>query len=154
MFGQASGYLALVLALALASGGGVVSSCPLQQVGLIYHPGETIHLTVAFESPVTLTAGTFYLNLVSPARADQPGFSTQLLGSDFKQLSDREYEVSGQVREDTASGTWHLTMLNVRKDGTTKSYQVGADLPDNVTLRVENSKSVQFPAIKNVRVGP
>jgi hypothetical protein len=124
-------------------------------VGVVYHPGDAVHIIVSFKSPVTLTNGRFLFVLNGAPHADQQGFEAQFGGTDFKRLSETEYEVSGDVSPIMASGGYRLEVLYMTMQGVTKLYNRDPDLAGNeITIRIENAKHIEFPGIKDVRVQP
>jgi hypothetical protein len=151
---KGQGWLALFASVVamLFTCGGLRAQAPT--AGLVYHPGDTVRVVVSFKAPIALDGGTFYFQLTGELHNDQQGFARDFGGSGFKKLSDTEYEVSGEVSAALASGTWRLGILDMRTQGVTKRYTYPSDFTSEVTIRIENPKRVEFPAIKDVRVQP
>src|SRR5712692_1175497 len=99
-------------------GFGLLSVCsPAQEPAVFYKPGDTVRIVVSFKSPVSLSEGRFFFRLQDKLQETQHGFQTEFNGGQFSKSTDAEYEVSGVVGENIASGMWRLEIIDVFSAG-------------------------------------
>ncbi len=141
----------VMLLVLVVLGAGTVAA---QEVGVVFHPGETVHILVTFKTPPNpVEAATFGFGLVGqPEKAQEPlgqGFQ----GSQFKKISDAQFEISGTIPDHTASGNFKLNWINIGIKGVGKQYNEGADFK-GLTIRIINPEHPEFPAIDDVKLTP
>ncbi len=125
-----------------------------QEPELVFKPGDTVRVVVAFKTPIALDGGGFFFYLQGDPQEPQRTFATEFGGSQFAKISDNEYEIAGTVREEFASGRWQLRIIDVAAGGVRRRYNFGTDFKSELTIRIGNPKHVRFPEIKDVTLKP
>jgi len=119
---------------------------------VVFHPGETMHLVVAFkDSGITFDSVWCRFSLQGQQREGQKAFSGTMDLNRMTKIPDREreYELSGTITDQVASGDFSLEFVIGSLNGLSRRYNSGADF-SKITIRVENPKRVDFPDIKTI----
>jgi hypothetical protein len=152
MFERAWKFAVVVILACAAAAGTAKAQSP--EVGVVYRPGDTIHVVVTFEKPIKVDSGGFYLQLQGALTPGQWGFATAFWGTQLAAISDREYEFSGPLSASVGSGKWLLQFVDVATGGVTRRYNFGTDFKEEIVLRIENPRHVEFPDLNSVTLRP
>jgi hypothetical protein len=145
----------LVLALvALLASACAAAQAQAPEVGLIFHPGDRITVEVSLKMPFATDGGRFYFQLQGPVPVGQEGFASWFQSNDFRKISDNTFEFSSVTSDTLASGTYQLSFVEIIGHGVSKRYSAGTDFKDAISIKVINSKRVDFPEIKELTVRP
>ena len=125
-----------------------------QEPALVFKPGDTVRLMVIFKTPVSLSHGSFEFQLTGQRQNPQQEFLPYFGGNNLAESSKTEYEISGKLGENVATGEYRLHVISVKSEGVQKTYQRGKDFQSEIVIRINNPKHVLFPGIKDVTVQP
>jgi hypothetical protein len=142
---MSSGYKIVVVVLVLLFGG----SAKAQQL-LVYHPGQEIKITVAFEGPDAGKISLVQMSLqTQDAASNQPGFLQSMDSGNFKTIKPNTFEISYKIPENQASGDYRLIQVRATIDRDAPIalyYRPPADFPVK-TLKVENPRTIVKPTV-------
>jgi hypothetical protein len=144
----------LFLAVATLLLAATTSNAQVPVMGLTYHPGDKVRVTVTFKAPVAASQGTVRFDLQGQPLDTQQGFPTLITGSEFKKISDTQCEISSTIPDFAASGTYRLRFVVISVGDANKSYVFGSDFTEVVSIQVADPKRVQFPEIGDITVNP
>jgi hypothetical protein len=119
--------------------------------GIVYHQGDTIRLIASFKD----TGGIFdsmwsRFSLQSPQREGQKAFPTSVDQNRLTRVSEHEYELSGTVTDQIASGEYVLEFIVGSANGLSRQYRLGTDFQTKILIHIDNPKRLDFPEIKSV----
>jgi hypothetical protein len=130
------------------------ATCSAQETSVVFHPGDPIHVLVNFKTaPPTLEGAVFGFNLIGNPDKQQEMLGTSFQGNQVKKLTDTQFELTGTVPANSASGTYRLSWISVTIKSVGKQYNEGSDFKE-LTIGVLNPEHPQFPVIENVHVAP
>jgi hypothetical protein len=131
-----------------------VGVCQAQEASVVFHPGDKVHVLVNFKAPPpTLENVNVVFQLLGVVDKDQALLTTVFQGGDVKKITETQFEVTGLVAQNVASGHYRLNYIGVVSKGVGKQYNEGADF-NEVVVTVVNPEHPDFPAIANVHVAP
>jgi len=128
------------------------------QSPVVYHPGQSIRITIKFDGPDAGKIKSAVINLHLPAISEsQPGFSAEIYGGESNPVGPNTFEVSFKIPETQASGDYQINQIraivNVSGSETvTLFYNSPTDFPAGKTFTVENPNSIVKPEIKSITV--
>jgi len=124
----------------------------------VYHPGQTLRITITFEGPDAnkVTGAAMSLNTSSSSLPAQSGFLGSIYSGDSKQTAPNTFEISYQIPSTQATGDYALNQLRAfvkvnGNDQVTMFYQASTDFPSR-TFKIDNPATVDKPKIKDVMV--
>jgi hypothetical protein len=130
------------------------AACSAQETSVVFHPGDPIHVLVNFKTaPPTLEGAVFSFNLLGNPDKQQQMLTTSFQGNQVKKITDTQFELTGTVAANSASGTYRLNWINVTIKTIGKQYNEGSDFKD-LTIAVLNPEHPEFPLIENVQLAP
>ncbi len=124
-----------------------------QDATVVFHPGDSVHILVAFKTPSTFDGAVFSFGLIGQPDKKQEGLGLGFQGNQFKKISDTQVEITGTVPEHSASGTYRLNWINITIKAVGKQYNEGSDFKE-LTITVLNPEHPEFPVIDDVRLAP
>ena len=118
----------------------------------VYHPGDTIKVSVTFEGPdaAKITNVNMYVN-TEKAAPNQEGFEKDFRTNQFNRINPVTFEITYTVPQNLASGEYHLEDITVVLDQSAPirfSYRSPTDFKPK-TFKIENPKTVTRPTIKD-----
>ncbi len=123
----------------------------------VYHPGDTIRVSITFEGPdaARITSAFMVLATSEPASDNQPGFSKQCQ-SDSTAVSSTTVVLTCKILDNQASGEYKLTLIRaVINQSAPVAFEYA---PPNdfrpKAFKVENPNHVVKPTIKDVKELP
>jgi hypothetical protein len=136
----------------------LILSLSARAQGPVYHPGQTIRISVTFEGPDAGRIKQVQMHLVNTkSDPSQPGYSYQINGgSSERKGNTNTFEVSWEIHPNQASGDYSLNQLNVAFDQDNQisiSYVSPADFPERI-FKIDNHASLVKPTIKDVKQLP
>lgn len=124
-----------------------------QEASVVFHPGESVHVLVTLKSPTALDRMVFAFGLLGQPDKNQEQLGTSFQGSEFKKISDEEFEMTVKIPEHTASGTFRLAWIDISVKEVSKQYREGSDFKV-LTITVLNPEHPEFPTIGDVKLAP
>jgi len=123
---------------------------------VVYHPGQTIRISVTFEGPDVGKIKGIGMDLSIPnGPASQPGFGTSIYSGDSKPAGSKNtFEVSYKIPDTQASGDYKLTQLRAEMSTGTGSVTVYYASPSDFSVRtftIDNQNTLVKPTIKDVK---
>lgn len=120
---------------------------------VVYHPGDTVRLVVTFkDTGVSFGDGSARFYLQGEPRDGQKAFPRQFDLNRLSKLVENEYEFSAMIGDQAAAGEYRLEWITGAANGLSRMYNLGRDFQAVITIRIENSKRVDFPDIKNIEL--
>lgn len=126
----------------------------------IYHPGQTIKLSVTFDGPdaAKVQCGNVNINLTTEPNANQPSFNRGFGAANCKQIEPGTLELDCTIPDTTASGDYELQAVNISVPVGTTNQSVGFSYraPDVPALKfkIDNPNTLTQPKLKSVKVLP
>jgi hypothetical protein len=118
---------------------------------IVYHPGDTIHLLTSFKDVgVTFDSMMSRFSLQGQQRDGQKAFSTIIDQNRLTKISEHDYELSGTVTDQIASGDYQLQMIIGSAKDLSHQYRFGTDFQTKILIHIENPIRLDFPEIKGV----
>jgi hypothetical protein len=112
--------------------------------------GDALRFTIGFDGKPDVKNITVLLSLQTPILPTQMGFRQNWETGSWKRLEDGQFEVSGTIPDDIATGTWQVTGIGLQlSSSASKLYGYPDQLQQKVTVDVVNDKSFQFPRLKS-----
>jgi hypothetical protein len=125
-----------------------------QESSVVFHPGESVHILVTLKSPpATFDGVSFAFGILGQPDKKQELLGTSFQGSEFKKITDEQFEMTVTIPEHTASGTFRLSWINIAVKRVSKQYQEGSDFKV-LTITILNPEHPEFPTIDDVRLAP
>jgi hypothetical protein len=130
------------------------AACSAQGTSVVFHPGDPIHVLVNFKTaPPTLEGAVFGFNLLGNPDKQQELLGTSFQGNQIKKITDTQFELTGTVAANSASGTYRLNWISITAKSIGKQYSEGSDFKE-LTIGVLNPEHPEFPAIETVHIAP
>jgi len=89
-------------------------------------------------------------SLQGQQRDGQKAFSTSVDQSRLTRISEHDYELSGTVTDQLASGEYVLEIIVGSANGLSRQYRFGTDFQTKILIHIDNPKRLDFPEIKSV----
>jgi hypothetical protein len=127
--------------------------------GPVYHPGQTIRISITFDGPDAKKIDRVAMSLSSAASPSQPGFRTEIYSEDSKKTSPATFEVSYAIPDIQGSGDYQLNQIRVFASVETGGPQITlyynspTEFPAR-TFKIDNSNTLIKPTIKDVKELP
>jgi len=146
--------LALASSLCALVGVLAVISAPAcaQEPQLAFHPGDAVHTVIVFEKPTEIDLAVVYFGAQDPVQADQKGLRTDFRCTELVRISPTEWEISGRIPQNIASGKYESGRIDAGLHGATRVYSVGNGYGRAVLIRVSSTEHTNLPDIKSVDV--
>jgi hypothetical protein len=131
-----------------------LSTASAQEPSVVFHPGDTIHILIAFKKPpITIESASFNFIAVGQPDKAQELLNRSIGGNQLHKISDVEYEISGTIPDHIVSGRYSLNYIHVAAAGVSKPYAAGNDFKE-LTITTINPEHPEFPAIDDVKLAP
>lgn len=118
-----------------------------------YRPGDTVRIFITFKEPISLKGADVRFNLEGTLPEGQKVFLNYFDVTSPVKSSEKEFELTGKIGDDVASGTYQLAFINATDQADlTRMFNPGPDFPA-ITVCVRNDNHISFPDIKSVRIG-
>ena len=124
-----------------------------QEASVVFHPGESVHVLVTLKAPAAFDRVVFSFGLFGQADKKQEQLGRSFQGSEFKKISDEEFEMTVKIPEHTASGPFRLNWIDIGVKDVSKQYVEVSDFKV-LTITILNPEHPEFPAIEDVRLAP
>lgn len=124
----------------------------VSRIRTVYHPGDTITLSLVFDGPGAVQLHELRMTLTAPENKDQPGLAASIMTITSKKSGPEEFEVRYVIPESQATGDYNLIQVLARTAGPnplTFSYDRTNNLPPLV-VRIENDRRGVKPKLKAV----
>lgn len=126
--------------------------------GPVYHPGQTIRISVTFEGPDAERINLVYMNLSIPQTsvlASQPGFKYDIFPGESKPTGPKTFEVSYKVPDNQASGDYPLGEIRavINREAPIELRYSPEEFPRR-TFKIDNPNTLVKPKIKDVKELP
>ncbi len=128
----------------------------VSRIRTVYHPGETLTLSLAFDGPGAVQLHELRMTLTAPENKDQPGLAASIMTITSKKSGPEEFEVRYVIPESQATGDYNLVQVIARTEGPnplTFSYNRTNNLPP-LAVRIENDRRGVKPKLKAVTALP
>jgi hypothetical protein len=124
-----------------------------QEASVVFHPGESVHVLVTLKSPAAFDRVVFSFGLFGQPDKKQEQLGRSIQGSEFKKISDEEFEMTVKIPEHTASGPFRLNWIDIGVKDVSKQYLEGTDYKV-LTITIFNPEHPEFPTIDDVKLAP
>jgi hypothetical protein len=118
----------------------------------VYHPGDTIKISVTFAGPDAGKIDSAAADLkIANGPTDQPGFSIDLYSQEASPTTSNTFVISLKIPKSQASGDYKLVLIRgfVPEPKITLEYFAPADYSER-TYTIQNPEHFVKPTIKDV----
>jgi len=131
---------------------GSVFAAEIPEATIVHRPGDTVRVIATFKEPVSLQFGNLRFALQSQLPEGQKAFSTFFDLASVHKLSDKEFELTGRIGENVASGTYRAVIFNgTNSENLSRVFNIGATLPV-ITVCIRNDRRGEFSDLKSLEV--
>jgi hypothetical protein len=122
--------------------------------GPVYHPGQTIRISVTFEGPDAGKVDAARMDLSTPKCSDsQPNFNPSIYSGDSKPAGRNTFEVAYKITDTQCSGDYTLIQLRAGIGAIEVIYKSPADFTAKA-FKIDNPNTLVKPQIKDVKEFP
>lgn len=131
---------------------GAVFAAEIPETTIVYRPGDTLRVIATFKEPISLQFGNLRFALQGQLPEGQKAFSDFFDVASIHKLSDKEFELTGKIGENVASGTYRaLIFSGTNNENLSRVFNVGATLPV-ITVCIRNDRRGEFSDLKSLEV--